>query len=56
MFKADYTYISIIVIKLLMEGFSIFIWKVFKKILFIESLVFWKKNEKQNDIKVWTFI
>ena len=30
-----------------MESFLIFIWKVFKKILFIKSLVFWNKNEKR---------
>ena len=35
-------------LRLLMENFQIFIWKVLKKILFIKSLVFWKKNENQN--------
>ena len=29
---------------------------VFKKIMFIKSLVFWKKNEKQNEIKFWKFV
>ena len=31
-----------------MESFEAFIWKVFKKILFIKSILFWKKNKKQN--------
>ena len=31
-----------------MESFQIFIWKAFKKILFITSFEFWKKNKKQN--------
>ena len=32
-------------------------WKsVFKKILFVESLVLWKKNEKRNEMKFWTFV
>ena len=35
-------------IKLPIESFKTFIWKVFKKILFIKSLAFWKKSEKWN--------
>ena len=31
-----------------MESFETFIWKVFKKILFIKSILFRKKNKKQN--------
>ena len=31
-----------------MESFETFIWKVFKKILFIKKILFWKKNKKQN--------
>ena len=26
-----------------------------KKILFVKSLVFWKKNETRNEMKFWTF-
>ena len=40
--------LSQLMIKLPMESFYIFIWKVFKNILFIKCHVFWKKNEKKN--------
>ena len=37
------------------EFLDTYLKSTFKKILFIKSLVFWKKNEKQNKIKFWTF-
>ena len=40
--------LSQLMFRLPMESFETFIWKVFKKILFIKSILFWKKNKKQN--------
>ena len=38
--------------KLPLESFFyLYLKSVFKKVLFTKSLVFWKKNEKQNEIK-----
>ena len=56
LFKAGYTDILVISIKLSKESFKIFIWKVIKKIRFIKNLVFWKKNEKRISIKFWRFV
>ena len=56
LFKAGYTDISVISIKLSKESFKIFLWKLFKKIRFIKNLVFWKKNEKWISIKFWRFV
>ena len=38
------------------ESLNIFWKSVFKKILLIKSLLFWKKGEKRNEIKFWIFI
>ena len=35
---------------------DLYLKSVFKDILFINSFVFWKKNEKGNKIKFWTFV
>ena len=40
--------LSQLMFRLAMESFETFIWKVFKKILFIKSILFRKKNKKQN--------
>ena len=35
---------------------DLYLKSVFKKILFVKSLVFWKKNENQIENKFWTFV
>ena len=55
MFKADNAYISIISIKY--EDFlDLYLKSVFKKIVYIKSLVFSKKNEKRIEIKFRTLV
>ena len=37
------------------EFLYLYLKRVFKKNPFIKNTVFWKKNEKQNEVKLWTF-
>ena len=52
-FRSVNTYFSIIHAN--GEFLGLYFKSVFKKILLKKRLVFWKKNEKQNEMKFWTF-